>query len=546
MGQILYYNGTIITMEERNAPYAEAVLTEGERIKARGSFDAVKAQASKEAHLADLQARTMIPGFIDPHSHFTACAGKNLEADLSEAETFLDIIRIVKRFIRENQVAPGQWVTASDYDHNRLQERTHPRRQVLDEAAPENPLVLKHQSGHMGCFNTRALECLGIRADTPAPAGGMIEKDAEGPTGYMEENAFVGCLRRVPMPSIQAYLEAYGRAQALYASCGITTAQEGMMPLDLAPLYKALLASGILKLDIVGYADMGQADQVMDAFRENIRQYRNHFKLGGCKIFLDGSPQGRTAWMRAPYEPQEGQPADYRGYGTMTDEAVRDAIRKARESKMQLLAHCNGDGACGQYLDCWEQAAEEERTEREKRAGGRTPGNDRPVMIHAQLLGLDQLARLKALGMIPSFFLAHVYHWGEDHVRNFGWERASRISPAGSALALGIPFTLHQDSPVIRPDMLETLWCAVNRLTRDGRILGKEERIPVWDALRAVTANGAWQYFEEEEKGTISPGKRADFALLSADPLKTPPENLRDIRVLATVKDGERIWGDGI
>ena len=148
--------------------------------------------------------------------------------------------------------------------------------------------------------------------------------------------------------------------------------------------------------------------------------------------------------------------------------------------------------------------------------------------------------------MIPSFFVAHVYHWGEDHVRNFGWERASRISPAGSALALGIPFTLHQDSPVIRPDMLETLWCAVNRLTRDGRILGKEERIPVWDALRAVTANGAWQYFEEEEKGTISPGKRADFALLSADPLKTPPENLRDIRVLATVKDGERIWGDGI
>ena len=165
-------------------------------------------------------------------------------------------------------------------------------------------------------------------------------------------------------------------------------------------------------------------------------------------------------------------------------------------------------------------------------------------MVHAQLLGLDQLPRLKPLGMIPSFFAAHVYHWGEDHVRNFGWERASRISPAGSALALGIPFTLHQDSPVIRPDMIETLWCAANRRTRTGRVLGEAERIPVWDALRAVTANGAWQYFEEGEKGTISPGKQADFAILSGDPLKTDPEALRDIQVLAAVKAGEVIWGN--
>ena len=553
MEQVLYYNGTIITMENREAPYAEAVLTENGRIKDRGSFSRLREAAGRDARLADLQGAAMIPGFIDPHSHFTACAGKFMEADLSEARSFSDIVRIVREFIRESGAAPGQWVTASDYDHNRLEEGNHPGRRVLDEAAPENPLVVKHQSGHMGSFNTQALGLLGVEADTPSPEGGRIEKEGGSgePTGYMEENAFVAYLKKVPMPSVSAYLEAYGRAQALYASHGITTAQEGMMPIDLAPLYKALIASGILKLDIVGYGDIAQGDAIREAFPGHVGEYRQHFKLGGYKIFLDGSPQGRTAWMRRPYEPIKGQPADYCGYGTMTDQAVMDAIYKSLNDGMQLLAHCNGDGACEQYLSCWERAGADQSVSAggfpgpEASAGaGILPraGSARPVMVHAQLLGLDQLPRLKPLGMIPSFFAAHVYHWGEDHVRNFGWERASRISPAGSALALGIPFTLHQDSPVIRPDMIETLWCAANRRTRTGRVLGEAERIPVWDALRAVTANGAWQYFEEGEKGTISPGKQADFAILSGDPLKTDPEALRDIQVLAAVKAGEVIW----
>ena len=138
--------------------------------------------------------------------------------------------------------------------------------------------------------------------------------------------------------------------------------------------------------------------------------------------------------------------------------------------------------------------------------------------------------------------MAHVYHWGDVHVKNFGLERAEHISPAGSALAQNIPFTFHQDAPVIRPDMLETVWCAANRLTRSGRLLGEDERIPVLEALRAVTVNAAWQYFEEERKGSLRPGKRADLVLLSADPLAVPAEEIREIQVLETIKAGETIY----
>lgn len=289
---------------------------------------------------------------------------------------------------------------------------------------------------------------------------------------------------------------------------------------------RQLLERDLLWLDVVGYAD---ADgQAAEAFSGHIRAYSGHFKLGGYKIFLDGSPQGRTAWMRTPY--LGGGPQD-RGYPVLTDRQVYDRMALALDQGMQLLAHCNGDAAAGQYLSVLEQL------EREREAH-----LERPVMIHAQLLDLDQLDKVKELGVVPSFFAAHVYHWGDVHVKNFGAERAARISPAGAALERDIPFTFHQDTPVLPPDMLETVWCGVNRLTRSGAVLGPEQKIPVVEALAAVTIRAAWQYFEEGEKGSLREGKRADLVLLERDPLTADPMSLRDIPVLATWKDGRLIY----
>ena len=518
----LYWNGTIHTMGP--AGTVEAVLAEDGVVRYAGALAEVEHLTGLER--IDIQGRTMLPAFLDPHSHFTAAANSFLQADLTECVSFREVEETIRTFLRTRQIPPGQWVTAQGYDQNALEEKAHPTLALLDRAAPENPLLVQHKSGHMGVGNTLALKRLGITPQTQPPSGGTIGVKDGRLTGYLEENAFVFYQKKVPMADLPAMLEAYRQAQQLYLSHGITTVQEGLLAPQMAPLYKALLASDLLQVDLVGYAEEASAGEVEAAFPDHIRQYKDHFKLGGCKIFLDGSPQGRTAWMRRPYEGE----TDYRGYPTLTDEQVTAALRHAAKNGMQLLAHCNGDAAAEQLLRCAAALREE--------------GTDlrplRPVLIHGQLLGIDQLDAIKELGFAVSFFPAHVYHWGDVHLRNFGWDRGSHISPAASALQRGIPFTFHQDTPVLPPDMLETIWCAVVRRTRDGAALA--EAIAPADALAAVTRTAAWQYFEEGEKGTIAPGKRADFVILSRDPLAVPPEAIREIRVVGTIKEGRVLF----
>lgn len=522
---ILFTNGTVRAME-RNAPPARALLVRDGRVAALGRR--AEAEAGPDARRIDLAGRALLPAFMDAHSHFTAAANRFLQVDLRGCASPEEIRDRIREHIRRERVPAGQWVTADGYDHNLLPGRRHPDRALLDAAAPENPVVISHQSGHMGVFNTPALTRAGVTADTPDPAGGAIGRAEGRLTGYLEENAFLEYQRRVPMPSPEAFLAAYRRAGDLYASHGITTAQEGLLRRELVPLYQALLAEGSLALDVAAYGDAGGVEAARRAFPESVGRYQGHFRTGGYKIFLDGSPQGRTAWLRRPY----AGGTEYRGRGTMTDGQVLDAVRRAGAEGMQLLAHCNGDAACAQFIAALDAAAGE----------GVDLAAMRPVMIHAQLLGRDQLPEVKRLGVIPSFFAGHVYHWGDVHMENLGPERAARISPAGSAAALGISFTLHTDAPVLPPDIIETVWCAAVRRTRSGRSLGPEERVDARTALEAVTANAAYQYFEEGEKGTLTPGKRADLVILDRDPLAVPPEEIRHIRVEETWKDGRRIY----
>lgn len=524
--QTIYTNGTIITMSARHT--AEAVLTENGIIKAAGSPDEIRHIASG-AETVDLKGCTMLPAFIDPHSHFSSYASSFLQVSLTDSADFSEIAGRIRQFIAKNRIRPGEWVIANGYDHNTLAEKCHPTLALLDACAPDNPLILQHASGHMGVFNSSALKALGVSADTPSPEGGRIELSDGRLTGRMEENAFFTYMKKAPMADAKALTGAYKKAQEGYASYGITSIQEGMAVRQMIPLYQNLLKNHLLYLDLTAYAAMPDAQALYDAFPEADGRYDGHLRLGGLKIFLDGSPQGRTAWMRTPYRNQD---PPYRGYGTMKDEDVRAAVEYAVQHRRQILAHCNGDAAAQQYIDAVRKVSE----------SGGDPAAIRPVMIHAQLLGLDQLPQVRALGIIPSFFIAHVFHWGDIHIRNFGFERAAKISPAASTLQNGIRFTFHQDTPVIEPDMLETIWCAVNRLTKSGVLLGADERIPVMEALKAVTVNAAYQYFDESVKGTIEPGKYADFVILDENPLAVPPEKIRTIRILKTIKSGNVIF----
>lgn len=525
MNDLLFFNGDILTLE---APlYTEAIWVKDGIIQKLGTKEALLKEIRETTKQIDLQGKTLMPAFIDPHSHFSGYATNLLQVNVENATSFEEIADMIKTFIKEKSIPEGKWVLATGYDQNNLVEKAHPTKELLDLAAPLNPLALRQQSGHMGVFNTLGLEALNITPDTPNPTGGVIDKKDGELTGYLEENAFIDSIQKVPMPSMEELTKAFLDAQKAYASYGITTMQEGMIVDALVDLLKMLQHTKLLKLDLIGFIDLSHRDSLRAAFKDCIKTYHNHIKIGGYKIFLDGSPQSRTAWMLTPYKD-----STEKGYGTHTDEEVEKLAEIAIADQMQLIAHCNGDAASKQYITAFDKATKALKPDY----------SIRPVIIHAQLLPEDQLDEVKQLNMIPSFFLAHVYHWGDTHIKNFGFKRASKISLAASALKKDILFTLHQDAPVIEPNMLETIWCAVNRVTKSGVVLGEEERISPLEAIKAVTINAAYQYFEENEKGSLKEGKLADLIILDQNPLKIDPMAIKNITVLETFKAGERIF----
>lgn len=527
METAIYYNGTIITMEE--PLYAEAVLVEDGRIRQVGRKEEVLAQKRAETRLVDLNGAVMLPAFIDPHSHVTALAQTLGSVDLTGCKNFGEITARLDAFAAKTKPAPDQWVTAFGYDHNDLEEKRHPSCEILNRYP--FPVVVTHASGHMGVMNEAGMQKMHITADTPDPAGGVIGRHdgSQEPNGYLEESAFTSYTAQIPQPSLEQLMNQMDQAQDIYLQNGIATVQDGFTkPAEWKLLHK-MAEQNRLKMDVVAYPNLPDNRKIALDNPQHRKRYFHHLKIGGYKVFLDGSPQGRTAWMSRPYE---DAPDGYRGYPAHQDDEVRAYMRQALEDDMQLLAHCNGDAAAQQMIDAY--AAELPHA----RPGERI----RPVMIHAQLVRPDQLKRMGELCMIASFFVAHTYYWGDVHLKNFGEARATMISPVRAAIENGVVYTFHQDTPVIQPNMLETVWCTVNRVSKGGYVMGEGQRVTPLEALRAVTVNAAYQYFEEHEKGSIHPGKRADFVVLDRDPLRVDPMEIKNLRVLATIKDGRALY----
>ncbi len=516
--ELLFYNGTVRTMAPHDDSLAQALLVRDGRIAAVGTLQAVKAVATPAAQPIDLAGGALLPGFIDGHSHLSGVASSLMGVALNDIHSHAALARAVREHIAKNNIPAGEWVQATGYDHNLFPEKAHPTTALLDEAAPNNPVLVTHVSGHAGVFNSAALRALELPLDS----------------GYREEGDFIPQTMRLPMPTATAFCRAMAGAQRIYASHGITTVQDGMLTAELLPYYRAMAAEKAFWLDVTGYAGPECYDSWNAAFPAT-GAYNDHFLLGGVKIFLDGSPQNRTAWMRKPYLSLAGAVGDWYGTPTMTQEQVDAAVRSAMQTGRQILAHTNGDAAAQSFLQALQKA---------QQAGYDTAAL-RPVFIHGQLIGHDQLPAIAETGAYLSFFIQHIYRWGDTHIQNFGLERAAGLCPAGTAARLGIPFTFHQDSPVLPPDMLATLATAVRRRTAAGITLGQEDGITAARALRAITRDGAAQYFEEKSKGTLEVGKLADLAVLSADPLQAAAADLADLQVLSTWKVGACVWQAG-
>ncbi len=525
----LYIGGTILTMDREN-PTANSLLTENGKILAVGALGDPDAM---EAEKVDLKGKTLMPAFIDGHSHLIS-TGMNLTkyCELSGSESIDEILERIDTFRREKGLSPTEALTCKGYDPSIMKEGRHPTAADLDRLGG-GPLACIHISGHVASYNTAAMEKAGIREESYlCPEGGFAGRDENGHlNGYFEEIA-----RRIFIPvfveniTVEDKKRAILAAQELYLKNGFGTVQEGSAnKAENINALTALADEGRLALDVIAYlnATPSLANDRRTILDRQGRGYRNRLKIGGTKLFLDGSPQVRTAWMRKPYEGE----ALYCGYPTLTDEEAEERLRLAVKEGLQPIAHCNGDAACEQFLSLWEKLVKED------------PGcaDLRPAMIHAQTVGYDQLERMAEVGMMASFFVGHCFYWGDLHLQNFG-ERAMRISPVKRAMQLGIPFSFHQDSPVTAPSMLHSIWCAVNRLTRSGFCIGEENKISCYDALIAATSGGAFTYREEHTKGILKAGATADFVILDQNPLAIPPEEIRNVKVLSTIKEDKILY----
>ena len=533
----VFLGGNILTMDD-DRPVVEALAMRGGRILAVGSRSEVEAAAGADVEVRRLAGNTLLPGFIDSHGHISAVisfmAFENIASPpVGEVRNISDIQRLLAE--RASGTPKGEWIMAAGYDDSLLAEQRHPDRFDLDRVSREHPIMAWHVSGHLMACNSMCLELAGYTPDMENPAGGVIRR-VEGsnePDGILEESAVYRIyFDLLPIHEVTARLDLLREAQDYFARFGVTTVQDGASTLtDLETLQTAAGRDELI-LDVVAYPFYRYAEALDGQFPFS-QTYNRRFRVGGLKLGLDGSPQGKTAWLTEPYHvPPPGRDAGYAGYAIMKDEAVNEYVSDMYERNIPVIAHANGDAAMDQLIRAVSAA-----NELHGRADRRT------VIIHAQTARDDQIDAFKTEGMLPSYFAAHTFFWGDWHRDSvLGPERGSRISPLASTLARGVPYTIHNDTPVVPPDMMRLVWAAANRITRSGETLGEGQKIPVEDALKAITISGAYQYFEEDSKGSLEAGKLADMVILSDNPLEVNPLTIKDIQVIETIKEGATVY----
>ena len=531
--------GPIVTVNP-DRPAAEAVAIVGGTIVAVGSDSDVMQHRGDATVVTELAGKTLVPGFVDGHSHFCSLVDVQTQAlcaspPAGPCKTVADVIAALKAVQARRKLGPGKFVMGFGYDPELLAEKRPPSKQELDAAFPENPVILVHVSGHGAMLNTKALAAYDVTAATPTPPGGVIgrEPGSNEPNGLLFETAFLPIFAKVPGPGDDETLELLKAGQDLYLREGITTAQEGATMKHQVDLLRILANRGDLKLDVVMLPFIAEIDAIFAGQPpRNETEYKNRLRIGGVKVVMDGSPQGRTAAFTTPYltDGPAGQ-KNWRGELSFPQPVLNEWVKKVYDGGATLFVHCNGDAAIDALLEA------------HRFASGDDPAKPRgTVGVHSQFIRRDQLEKYRAWKITPSFFTIHCFYFGDTHVANRGRSQADFISPMKSARALGLRPANHTDFNVAPLDQLFTIHTAVNRISRSGQTIGADERVTPMQALEAITIDGARIYGEEAKKGSIEVGKAADFAVLSANPLTVPPATIETIRVEETIKDGQTVW----
>ena len=533
----LYRGGPIITMDGDAPRTVEAVVTRGDRIAFAGTEKQARKAAGKDAAVRELGGATLLPGFIDAHSHFTvatmSAGGIDLRDKSHAAVTDIAGVQaVIRDHLARSAPKPGGWTTVWQFDQETLAEKRYITRAELDAVAPDHPLVVLHVSLHGAVANSAALKAAGIDESTAAPSGGMILRDDAGKlNGILLEKAMFLMLAKMPQPTTDQKLAALDAAQNAYFAEGYTHAQDGAtLPPDVAFLTSAPVRER-LRIDLALLPFSTGLDALFANPDLKFGSYQGHVKLQGIKFVLDGSVQGRTGFFTRDY--QRGSPEGHHpwhGEPILSEDEFVAQAAKVHARGWQLFVHANGDAAIDMAIKGFDKL------------GIKAADNRRPIVIHSQFQRRDQLADYVRIGVGPAYFSNHTWYWGDVHRTNFPPEVVDFISPFRSARAAGLTPSNHSDYSVTPLDTRFMLWTSMARVSPTGVVSGAYERLNAYEALQALTTGPAWQIFEEDRKGRIKAGLLADFVILDKNPLTTPVDAVRDIKILETIKDGRSAW----
>ena len=536
--ETIYHGGDIVTVDEKN-PTAEALAVKDGKIIAVGKKDDVLKLKGDATKVIDLGGKSLVPGFLDGHSHFINCLQVSRQANCfappaGPGKSIAEIIAALKRCQQQFKTPKGEFIVGYGYDGDAISDGRELTAADLDEAFPDNPVFVQHVSLHGAVCNSAALARFKVTKDTPTPQGGIIVRKANStePAGLLMEAAWIPIFSNLPKPSEEELLKRFQEGQQIFAAAGITTAQEGATAAADVALMQKAAAKGLLFIDVAAYPFITEAKAVFKTNPpETFGKYTNRLKLAGIKITTDGSPQGRTAFFTTPYlTGGPGGEKDWRGEPLFPKAQLQEMVAFVYSNNVQLIIHCNGDAAIDMFLDAHLGAIKDRQADL------------RTTVIHSQFVRKDQLEKYVDYKIMPSFFTEHCYYFADTHLKNRGREQTDFLSPIRTALRMGIRCQNHTDFNVSPIDQMFVLWTAVNRLSRGGEVIGPDERITPLQALKAITLDSAYMYKEEKTKGSLEVGKLADLVVLDKNPLTVDPMLIKEIKVVETIKEGKTIY----
>ena len=517
-------NAKVFTIDE-DQPQAEAFAVKGDRFTAVGSSSDMRNLASSGTEIIDAEGMTVIPGFIDAHSH-PSSAGVN---ELVQVNADLRSITEIKEALRQRAAITqeGQWVRAFKYDDTKLAEGRPINRFDIDEVVPNHPAVVGHRGGHTGVYNSMALALAGVTSETPDPLGGRFYRDSNGVlTGLAAERARYVFNSLIPSDSNREQRrDGVKLISELMTKAGLTSVhQTGASRNDMIA-YQDARADGGMRFRMYLFPRVQLFEDLVNAgirtgFGDEV------LRIGAVKFSADGSASERTMRMSTPYE---GRPDDY-GILTMSQEEIHEAVENAHRNDFQIGIHANGDVTIEMVLNAYE------------RVQRLWPRNDpRHRIEHCSLVNPALLQRIKDLGVIPAPFYTYIHYHGNKWV-DYGEEKMRWMFAHKSFLDYNIPVAPASDYTPGPFEPMMALQSMVTRKDFDGRVWGPNQRITIDQAMRICTLNGAYASFEENIKGSITAGKLADFVILADDPHDVDPDNIKNIEIVRTVVGGTTMY----